>query len=99
MLTLQRAFDLIVTGMFVAVFGALWLCTRKYEVTHPYRIQAYDRFGMLADIGGIRTSFRTHTAAISFMRQYEAEFAEYDFVLQSGVPIFRRWAFSTDKSS
>jgi hypothetical protein len=97
MLTLQRTCNLIVTGAFVAVFGALWLCTRKYEAAHPYRIQAYDRFGRLADMGSMRMSFRTHIAAILFMRQYEEEFAEYDFVLQS-VPIFRRWAFSTGKA-
>lgn len=91
--------DLIVTGMFVVVFGALWLCTRKYEVAHPYRIQAYDRFGRLVDMGDVRMSFRTHVAAISFMRQYKEKFTEYDFVLQSGVPIFRRWAFATGKAS
>jgi hypothetical protein len=99
MLRLQRMCDFIVTGVFVAVFGALWPCTRKYEVAHPYRIQAYDGFGRLVDMGGVRMGFRTHTAAISFMRQYKEEFAEYDFVLQSGVPIFRRWAFSVGKAS
>lgn len=95
MWALQRTFNVIATGVFVAIFGALWLCTRKYEVVHPYRIRAYDRLGRPADMGDMRMEFRTHTVAISFMRRYEEEFAEYDFALQSDVPMFRRWAFST----
>lgn len=80
----------IVTGLFVAVLGAMWFFTRHCEIPHQYKIISYDALGKQITIDGIRTTFKTHTVAVSFAKHYRELFPHYQFSLESGLPIIRR---------
>lgn len=86
----MRFLDRLVTGFFVAVFGAVWFITRKYEAPHGYNIVAYDCLGRQVIMDGIRTEFGTHAAAVSFVRQYKEAFPHHDFALESRMPSVKR---------
>lgn len=81
--------DKLVTWFFVAMFGALWVLTRKHEAPHRYKILVRDSYGRQITVDGIRTEFGTHAVAVSFAKQYKESFPEYDFVLKSHVPSMR----------
>lgn len=89
-----RVIETIITMIFVGVFGSLWFFTRKYEVPQPYRIAVYDKLGFQVSISELRTVFNTHSAAVSFAKHYSQMFPNYEFVLESRLPLTRRFAFT-----
>jgi len=80
----------IITGLFVAVLGTLWFFTRRCEIPHQYKIIIYDTLGRQTTLDGIRTTFNTHTVAVSFAKHYRELFPHYQFSLESGLPTIRR---------
>jgi hypothetical protein len=78
-------FDKFITALFVIILGSVWFLTRRYESEHQYKIVAYDVFGSLVRLDGIRTTFNTHPAAISFAKHYGEMLPYYDFVLRPDI--------------
>jgi hypothetical protein len=82
--------DKIITGFFVGILGTLWFFTRHCEMPHKYNITTYDMLGKQVKLDGLRISFNTKAAAVSFAKHYAAVFPQYEFVLESRMPDIRR---------
>jgi hypothetical protein len=89
--------DRIITGLFVVMLGTLWFFTRRCELPHKYTIIIYDILGRQVKLEGLRTSFNTHAAAVSFSKQYSASFPQYEFVLESILPEIRYRLFVSQR--
>ncbi|HEX9846388.1 MAG TPA: hypothetical protein VGA92_08015 [Candidatus Nitrosotenuis sp.] len=83
-------FDKFITALFVIILGSAWFLTRRYESSRLYKIVAYDVFGSQVRLDGIRTTFNTHSVAISFAKHYREIFPHYDFALKSEMPNIKR---------
>ena len=82
--------DKIITAFFIGVLGMLWFFTRRCEIPHKHTIIIYDMLGKQVILGGLRTSFNTTAAAVSFAKYYTTLFPQYEFVLESNLPNMRR---------
>lgn len=82
--------DKIVTGLFVGVLGMLWFFTRRCELPHKHTSIIYDMLGKQAKLEGLRVSFNTRAAAVSFAKHYTTMFPQYEFALESNLPNIRR---------
>ena len=70
----------------VLIFAFTWfLKARPHNRPKNYRIVPIDVFGKKSTIDGIRTDFKTHDVAWSFMKQYKEEYPLYNFALVSDV--------------
>jgi hypothetical protein len=70
----------------VLIFAFTWfLKARPHNRPKNYRIVPLDVFGKKSTIDGIRTDFKTHDVAWSFMKQYKGEYPLYNFALVSDV--------------
>jgi len=70
----------------VLIFAFTWfLKARPHNRPKNYRIVPLDVFGKKSTIDGIRTDFKTHDVAWSFMKQYKEEYPLYNFALVSDV--------------
>ena len=75
----------IVTSVFL--FATIWfLKTRPKNRPKRYTVIIYDIFGIESKIDGIRTEFKTHDVAWSFMKQYKISYPLYNFALVSELP-------------
>lgn len=92
---MRYVFEKIITLFFVIVLGALWFSTRKYEIPQPYKIAVYDKLGYRVWLSELRTTFNTHSAAVSFARQYSVMFPGYDFILEPRMHLLRRIGITT----
>jgi len=71
----------------VLVFAFTWfLRARPHNRPKDYRIVPLDVFGKKSKIDGIRTEFKTHDVAWSFMKQYKQTYPLYNFALVSDLP-------------
>ena len=71
----------------VFVFAFAWLLrARPHNRPSSYSVVVFDVYGREAAIDGIRTEFRTHDVAWSFMRQYKASYPLYSFALVADAP-------------
>ena len=75
----------ILTSVFV--FAVFWM-TRAKPLKRPkkYTVVVFDVYGKESLIDGIRTEFKTHDVAWSFMKQYKQSYPLYNFALVSDVP-------------
>ena len=75
----------ILTSVFV--FAVFWM-TRAKPLKRPkkYTVVIFDVYGKESFIDGIRTEFKTHDVAWSFMKQYKQSYPLYNFALVSDVP-------------
>ena len=75
----------ILTSVFV--FAVFWM-TRAKPLKRPkkYTVVIFDVYGKESFIDGIRTEFKTHDVAWSFMKQYKQLYPLYNFALVSDVP-------------
>jgi len=66
----------------VFIFALTWFA-RAIPSHRPknYSITAYDVFGAKSYIDGLRTEFKNHDVAWSFMKQYKDEYPLYNFAL------------------
>ena len=71
----------------VFLFALAWLLKAKpHNRPKKYSVVIFDVFGKKSDIEGIRTEFRTHDVAWSFMKQYKKSYPLYNFALVSDTP-------------
>ena len=71
----------------VFVFALAWLLkARPHNRPKQYSIVVFDVFGKKIKIEGMRTQFKTHDVAWSFMKQYKKEYPLHNFALVSDLP-------------
>jgi len=79
----KMAGEYIILGS-VFVFALIWfLKARPHNRPKQYSVVVFDVFGKKSQIDGIRTEFKTHDVAWSFMKQYKKEYQLYNFALVS----------------
>ena len=72
----------VITAVFV--FALSWLLkSRPPKKPKNYNVVIYDVFGNESSIEGLRTDFKTHDVAWSFMKQYKKSYPLYNFALVS----------------
>ena len=75
----------ILTSVFI--FALAWLLKAKpHNRPKKYSIVVFDIFGKQSQIEGIRTEFKTHDVAWSFMKQYKKTYPLYNFAMVSNLP-------------
>ena len=68
------------------IFAFTWfLRARPHNRPKNYKVIPIDVFGKKSEIDGIRTEFKTHDVAWSFMKQYKEEYPLHNFALVSDV--------------
>lgn len=68
----------------VFIFALAWLLKAKpHNRPKQYSIVVFDVFGKKSKIDGIRTEFKTHDVAWSFMKLYKKEYPLFNFALVS----------------
>ena len=71
----------------VFVFALAWLLqARPHNRPKQYLIVIFDVFEKKIKIDGMRTQFKTHDVAWSFMKQYKKEYPLHTFALVSEHP-------------
>ena len=78
--------EYIVLGA-IFIFALVWLLNAKpHNRPKQYSVIPFDVFGEKAQIDGLRTEFKTHDVAWSFMKQYKKQHPLYNFALVSEIP-------------
>ena len=78
--------DYVVLGA-VFVFAMTWLLKAKpHNRPKSYSVMIFDVYGKQTIIDGIRTEFKTHDVAWSYMKQYKASYPMCSFALVSETP-------------
>jgi hypothetical protein len=73
--------------MAVFVFAVAWLMRAKpHRRPQRYQVKVYDVCGVETQIDGIRTEFKTHDVAWSFMKEYKKFYPLFNFALVSDLP-------------
>ena len=68
----------------VFIFALAWLLKAKpHNRPKQYSVVVFDVFGKKSTIDGIRTEFKTHDVAWSFMKQYKEAYPLHNFALVS----------------
>ena len=71
----------------VFAFALAWLLKAKpHHRPKKYSIVVFDVYGGKSKIDGIRTEFKTHDVAWSFMKQYKELYPLFNFALVSQMP-------------
>jgi hypothetical protein len=71
----------------VFLFALTWLLkARPHNRPKRYSVVIFDVFGRKSEIRDIRTEFKTHDVAWSFMKQYKKSYPLYNFALVSDLP-------------
>ncbi len=71
----------------VFAFAFMWLLKSKpQKKPKKYSIIAFDVFGKKSSIQGIRSDFKIHDVAWSYMKQYKKSYPLYNFALVSDNP-------------
>jgi len=82
----KLAGEYVVLGT-VFVFALAWLLkARPHNRPKQYSIVVFDVFEKKIKIDGMRTQFKTHDVAWSFMKQYKKEYPLHNFALVSDIP-------------
>ena len=82
----KMAGEYVILGS-VFIFALIWLVrARPNNRPKQYSVVIFDVFGEKSRIDGIRTEFKTHDVAWSFMKQYKKEYPLYNFALVSEYP-------------
>jgi len=70
----------------VFLFALFWLMRAKpHNRPKNYSIAIFDVYGKESKIDGIRTEFKTHDVAWSFMKQYKSAYPLFNFALVSDM--------------
>ena len=79
----KDASGVIVLGL-VFLFAFAWLIkARPHNIPKKYFITSFDIYGMESHIDGLRTEFKNHDVAWSFMKFYKKSYPLYNFALVS----------------
>ena len=77
----KDASGVIVLGL-VFLFAFAWLIkVRPHNIPKKYFITSFDIYGMEAHMDGLRTEFKNHDVAWSFMKLYKKSYPLYNFAL------------------
>jgi len=86
----------------VLIFAFAWFLKAKpHNRPKQYSIIVFDVYGKKSQIDGIRTQFKTHDVAWSFMKQYKESHPLYNFALISDLsksvkPTIFRYIWNSD---
>lgn len=79
----RYAGEVIILGA-VFLFALSWLLkARPHNRPKSYSIIVFDVYGRKSEIVDIRTEFKTHDVAWSFMKQYKKSYPLYNFAMVS----------------
>ena len=79
----RNAGEVVILGS-VCVFAVAWLLkARPHNRPKRYEVVVFDVFGQKSKIDGIRTEFKTHDVAWSFMKEYKKTYPLCNFALVS----------------
>ena len=68
------------------IFTIVWLMRAiPHHKTKNYSIISFDVFGQESKIDGLRTEFKTHDVAWSFMKQYKKSYPLHHFALMPDI--------------
>jgi hypothetical protein len=82
-----KEFGAVMIMMAVFIFAVAWLLKAKpHKRPRNYSIITYDVYGNESNIDGLRTDFKTHDVAWSFMKQYKKSYPLYNFAMVSDLP-------------
>ncbi len=71
----------------IFVFAIMWVLRAKpHKRPEHYFVVSYDVFGNQSKIDGLRTEFKTHDVAWSFMKNYKKSYPLYNFALVTDTP-------------
>ena len=77
----KDASGVIVLGL-VFLFAFAWLLkVRPHKIPKKYLITSFDVYGEETQIDGLRTEFKNHDVAWSFMKFYKKSYPLYNFAL------------------
>ena len=77
----RDAGDTIILGL-VFLFALTWLLKiRPHKIPKKYLITSFDVYGKETQIDGLRTEFKNHDVAWSFMKFYKKSYPLYNFAL------------------
>ncbi len=84
MMTFFRNAGEVVILASVFLFAVAWLVkARPHNRPKKYNVVIFDVYGKESQIDGLRTEFKTHDVAWSFMKQYKTTYPLYNFALVS----------------
>ena len=87
MMTFFRNASEVIILISVFLFAIAWLIkARPHNRPKKYEVIVFDVFGQNSKIEGIRTEFKTHDVAWSFMKQYKELYPLYNFALVTNQP-------------
>ncbi|MBM2852727.1 MAG: hypothetical protein HW420_1274 [Candidatus Nitrosotenuis sp.] len=73
--------------MVVFAFAFTWfLKARPHNRPKRYAVIVFDVFGNQTEITGLRTDFKNHDVAWSFMKQYKNDYPLHNFAMVSDAP-------------
>ena len=79
----KDAGGVIILGL-VFLFAFAWLIkARPHKIPKKYFITSFDVYGMETHMDGLRTEFKNHDVAWSFMKFYKKSYPLYNFALVS----------------
>lgn len=78
--------EMVIVGA-VFAFAFAWLLKSKpHNKPKKYSILVFDVYGMESNIEGVRTDFKVHDVAWSYMKQYKKSYPLYNFALVTDNP-------------
>jgi len=82
-----KEFGTAIVMVAVFIFAVAWfLRVKPHKKPQRYFVIIYDVFGNKSKIEGIRTTFKLHDVAWSFMKQYKKSYPLYHFAMVSDLP-------------
>jgi hypothetical protein len=73
--------------MAVFLFAITWLMKAKpHKKPQRYLLKIFDVYGLESTLDGVRTEFKTHDVAWSFMKEYKKSYPLFNFALVSDLP-------------
>ena len=77
----KDAGGVIVLGL-VLLFALTWLLKAKpHNIPKKYQVIVFDIFGMESQINGLRTEFKNHDVAWSYMKFYKKSYPLHSFAM------------------
>ena len=77
----KDAGGIVILGL-VFLFALAWLFkARPHKIPKRYLVAVFDIFGKESEIDGLRTEFKNHDVAGSFMKFYKKSYPLYNFAL------------------
>ena len=77
----KSAGESIILGIVFVFFISWILKARPHNKPKDFAVQCFDVFGKEVTIDGLRTNFKSHDVAWSFMKEYKKSYPLYNFAL------------------